>query len=202
MDRAEDLDHFYFSNNREMLNTEQIKMPQSKLQKNRFLSTSCSTFPLLPAVFCLCSFSPSAASASLGQRVQKFNRKTVHIPASSRSWDLEASHIKPGSRQACFNAEANPDLFTVYQGTLVGMNDWKNEWMNGWMDRGCAEGSLNLNHVRKAVVTDDYKGKSNSFVHNVKNAKIIWCSQLSLSPPMFAAFQKIEANEMRPQTAS
>lgn len=41
---------FYFSNNWEMLNTEQIKMPQSKLQNTGYQPVEALFFPLLPAV--------------------------------------------------------------------------------------------------------------------------------------------------------
>ena len=116
---------FYFSNNWEMLNTEQIKMPPVKTPENRFSSTSCSTFPLLPAVL-LCSFLIVCSFTLASTNVYKKSTETMHIPASYWSLGFEFSHVNPGlvdRRVQC----GSKSRLTIYQGTLVGMSDWKNE---------------------------------------------------------------------------
>lgn len=142
-----------------------------KTPENRFLSTSCSTFPLLPAVL-LCSFSLSAASPSLDQCVQKVT-EMVHIPASYWSRDLKFSHT---NRCVLCGSKSR---FTIYQGTLVGMNDWKNVWT----ERLHRSQSLFKSYEEKVVVTDEYKGKSKLGIScQMENTTNIWCTQLSFSP--------------------
>lgn len=131
---------FYFSNNWEMLNTEQIKMPPVKTPENRFLSTSCSTFPLLPAAL-LCSFL-IVCSFTLSRSVcTKSNRNGAYTSVMSGRGVCNSRTDAQLHGQACFLRKANPDL-----PRHIG----RDEWLKEWMGRGCAEANLNLSHVRKS----------------------------------------------------
>lgn len=86
---------FYFSNNWEMLNTEQIKMPQSKLQNTGYQPVEALFF-LYCQLLLLCSFSLSAAPPSPDQCVQKVNRNDAYNSVISIAGFGTLAH-KPGS---------------------------------------------------------------------------------------------------------
>lgn len=112
-----------------MLNTEQIKMPQSKLQNTGYQPVEALFF-LYCQLLLLCSFSLSAAPPSPDQCVQKVNRDGAYNSVVSIAGFGTLAH-KPGSAGGRAGAgggrgggrgiyvEANPD-FTFYLPRHIG----------------------------------------------------------------------------------